>query len=280
MSDEPKKPYIGREKGLTKNKLQGAIQDKPLIVGSGRKVDENRQKQSRTEFLKVRDGETLEEWEKRTQGRRILGKKQPVYIRKVPKTRVYTSPRKQPPKQRANNKKILFRFIEKPQDFLNIYPIVIRWASIRHNILKDDLELGYYFYNGAPFTAKRFNELCVQLGAVRGVFARFKKKGYISVISVVDKKKDAIDTDFYLLSSSFVVVIKNIYEQLSRINKIKIDLDWRDAKKNYIEPHPKMRELLEQMNTEIEEIQNGIKQTQEIRYNPDVDGETFSKRDL
>jgi len=101
------------------------------------------------------------------------------------------------------------RFAEKPYDFMKVYALILRWASVKHNVSKDDLEIGYYFYNGYHFSFKEFNDICIQLGTVRGVFSRFKKKGYIVSIAVeVDGQMR--ESGYFVLSIEFSNIIRSI----------------------------------------------------------------------
>jgi len=203
----------GRKKGMTKNRFPGMIREKKRKVGSVKKKEDTYQAETKAEFLKVREGETEEQWKKRTGRKRFTQSNNK--IRGLRKGRVYSYANKLRASEKLVCNAVRTRFAEKPYDFMKVYALILRWASVKHNVSKDDLEIGYYFYNGYHFSFKEFNDICIQLGTVRGVFSRFKKKGYIVSIAVeVDGAMR--ESGYFVLSIEFSNIIRSIYGALTK----------------------------------------------------------------
>lgn len=63
----------GRRAGTTKNKIQGKIAEKKDNFGSAKEKRNRFQTESMEEFLKIRPGETFDQWNKRTSEKRLHG---------------------------------------------------------------------------------------------------------------------------------------------------------------------------------------------------------------
>jgi len=259
MEDKPKK-RLGRPKGTTKNRYPGMIREKKPKIGSAKKKDDKYQAETKAEFMKVREGETVEQWKKRT-GRKRFSTQGSNKIRALKKGRVYSYANKMKGKDKLVCNAIRTRFAEKPYDFMKVYAIILRWASVKHNILKDDLEIGYYFYTGYHFSFKEFNDLCIQLGTVRGVFSRFKKKGYIVSINV-EIDGQLRESGFFVLSVEFSNIIKSIYGALTKTVPLTIFRGKRDGR----ELPADLLSMIEKMNADIEETITGLKKAEEVRF--------------
>jgi hypothetical protein len=213
----------GRKAGTTKNKVQGEIAKAPRKVGSSKKDFSDYSALTNDEFLKVKEGESQEQWELRTSKRRIIKLKntrteryQEIFFMKNGKitfVKRYLTGMK---KDLMMNVRINFN--QSTFDFMKHYAFVMRWATIRFGILKDDLEIGFYLAGDKPFTVEEFDQICLQLGAVRGVFHRFYKNGYICelVIDMGDGKTFK-RTKVYALTNEFSQKIFKIYQYLTKL---------------------------------------------------------------
>ena len=251
----------GRKKGTTKNKVQGEIAKPKRKTNSIKIKDSDYQDVNRKEFLRVKVGESVEDWNGRTAKKRVFGirKDNKILVANNGKLRTYRHDRKGKAKEKMLE--IIVRFTERPYDYLKCYAFIMRWASVRYDIFKDDLELGYYFYDGKPFTKEEFNYVCIQLGTVRGVFSRFYKSGYIMPYAIISSSGVIKDTEYYCLTVEFVNLIKRTYDVISKVAPMKL-ISWNGE--------PKLDEelivMLQKLNTEIEETINGIKKPEKIIF--------------
>lgn len=257
---EDKRKYNGRRKGSA-NEIQGQIKDKNITPNSSKTDFRDESNLSTSEFLKVRKGESQEDWEKRTKKKRVHRSSEKKFPIKVAQNgRLVISKRAAKNSNKLMQLKILVRFHERPFDFLKMYAFVMRWASVRFGIVKDDIELGYYFYEGTPFTKEEFEHYCAMLGAVRGLFSRFVKKGYLSNISITTDAGKIKETEYYQLSMAFNNVLSRVYDLISKTNPVNTKENWTVKKVN-----PDLRLEIEKMNDEIYEILSGAKKQEKIK---------------
>jgi hypothetical protein len=239
----------GRRKG-SKNTTQGKLKEKIDSPNSSKEDFRNESNLSTVEFLKVRANESQEEWEKRTRKKRIFGVSKTNKIKTARNGALVIQKRR--PSGRVLNLKVrvLTQFKERPHNFLKNYAFVMRWASVRFKILKDDIELGYNLYETTPFTKDEFNYICIQLGSVRGVFNRFLNKGYITNISIISSEGNVKETEYFALSTQFNHVIKRVYGLISKT--VPVALGETNHSNGKINAELKME--MERMNDEIREI--------------------------
>jgi len=258
--EKPKKRQ-GRPKG-SKNKVQGKmLKEHRKERGRDNRHHNQYDGQTRGEFMKVRDGETQEQWEARTAQRRIYGKSKDSRIKNTKDGKLVILSRKLPGMQKEVQLCIYRNIHERMFDFLRVYSLIMKHAEVRHDVLKDDIELGFYFYNGLPFTKEEFNQLCLMTGYVKGVFARFYKKGYIQKMAIMAANGVTKDTQYYILTLEFTRLIAKVYSVLTKTSKMQIE-----------NAHGKPRvskELMEwivKANEDIEETILGIKKQDKINY--------------
>ena len=254
---EDKRKYNGRKSGTTKNKVSGEIVKKERKVGSIAKAKNTYQSETMEEFLKVRQGETLEQWKKRTERRRLVGqvKDSKISIAKNGKMEIKKDVLTGMDKEIQI--KILARFRERPFDYLKNYAYIMRWASTRYNVFKDDIEILFVLYDEGPFTRSEFDRICIRLGTVRGVFSRFIKKGYISQYSLVTKDNEVKQFDYYQLTSEVLRMLKATYEAISKVNKMTLTIrSSAEYKRNA--PPKALEEYLTQLNNEVDQVNNGL----------------------
>lgn len=250
----------GRKVG-SKNKFQGVINKQPRLNNSIKKDERDKSNLTTKEFLKVKKDESKPQWEERTQKRRVFGVTEKFDIRIAKNGQLKAQKRTLTGKKREVMLKINYLFCQKPYDFLKSYAFVMRWAVVRYGVIKDDLELGYYFYEGTPFTKLEFERKCIQLGSVRGVFRRFYSKGYIMPFAIISHSGAVRNTEYFSLTVEYSNLIKKIYGILSKVAPFTFD-----TSNGYGKQSPELMELLLNMNTEIEEILTGLKKQEEIVY--------------
>jgi len=246
----------GRRAGTTKNKIQGKIAEKKDNFGSAKEKRNRFQTESMEEFLKIREGETFEQWNKRTSEKRLHGvnKKNNLSIAKNGK--VVVDRERLTGMAKEKQVRIRHKFIERPYDFLENYAFIMRWASIRYNISKDDIEIAFFFYGKGMFTRDEFTRVCVQLGTVRGVWARFVSKPYITPAVLVTKDNVVKEMEYYQLTAEFSRLLLAVYGGLSKVNKLTLTIrSSAQYKRNVV--HKELNDFLEQLNREVDETIKG-----------------------
>jgi len=256
--EEPKKR--GRKVG-SRNKIEGEIKGNHKLKGRDNRHLDQYQGQTRKEFLKVREGESREEWEKRTAKRTIYGSSKDSVIKGTNKGKLVITSRKLPAMQKEVQLRIYRNLLERPFDFLRVYTLVLKWAEVRHDVLKDDIEIGYWFYQGIPFTKIEFNQYCMMGGYVKGVFARFYKKGLIQKMSIMAQNGSIRDTQYYVLSTEFTRLITNIYGVLTKT--LKMQTENAHGKP---QPSKELMEWIVKTNEDIEDTLSGLKKQEKILY--------------
>ena len=215
------------------------------------------QKRTMVEFMKVRDGETKEQWEKRTVRRRVkevdeikeLSLMHPLRILQRSRERNVIA---------SKNKFIVVQPVEREFDFMRYYGIVINYYSIKFGLRKEDLEIGFYFYSNIPFTRERFENTAVLItGRRNGKLNQFIKEGMLEEIIKVKKtlngKDREVKTSLYRLNKYFVHVLTNIYRTLGKMNTIRM------AQPVFTPLSEAERKIIKDMNDEIQDIQLGRK---------------------
>lgn len=257
---EPKKR--GRFSGMkSKNKKRGLYKKKPKRPNSSKKALNDYQDTTRKEFLRRVVGETQEEWEKRTARKRIYGVSAKNKIRISSNGEMRAFRRNLQGKVKETKLIITTRFLERPFEYLKCYAFIMRWACVRFDAVKDDVELGYYFYGGEPFTKEEFLQACMQLGTVRGVFNRFWRNGYIMPCSIISRSGTIKNTEYFSLSIEFILLIKRIYAVISKVAPMQLGTKHHRTKQN-----EELMELLIKMNTEIEETITGVRNQDKILF--------------
>ena len=208
------------------------------------------------EFLKRREGESFEQWNKRTEKRRIHGVSKKNNITIAKKGKIHISPEKLKGMDRDIQIRIHNRFIERPYNYLENYAFVMRWASVRYGISKDDIEIAFFFYNKGAFSSDEFNRVCVQLGTVRGVWSRWVKKPYVTPLSIVTQESILKETEYYQLTSEFLRLLRAVYGAISKVNKLTLTIRSSASYKRDV-VCPELNEFLEQLNREVDQVNNG-----------------------
>jgi hypothetical protein len=258
MAEEKKDGRSNNGKRLgSKNKLQGEIAPKKDRFGSVLAKTSNYQSQTLELFLKRRQGESFEQWNKRTESRRIHGVNKKTHLKIAQKGKVVVKPQVLKGMKRELQLTVVNRFIERPYDYLENYAFVMRWASVRYGISKDDIEIAFFFYNKGMFTKDEFNRVCVQLGTVRGVWSRFVKKPYITKSILVMEDKMVREFEYYQLTSEFLRLLNAIYGALSKVNKLTLTARTSADYKRVV-VSPELNEFLTQLNREVDEVNLGI----------------------
>lgn len=216
------------------------------------------QKRTMKKFMEVREGETIEQWKRRTATRRIkeideineLALMNPLRVIQRKRDRNAISSR---------NKYILVQPVEREFDFMRYYGIVINFYSIKYGIRKEDLEVGFYFYTNIPFTKDRFNNAMILMtGTNVGKFNRFMKDGLLEEIIKTKKQLNGPDkyekTYLYKLSKQFVDKLTYIYRTLGKMNGIRMD------QQPILSPlPPEAKQMIQDMNDQIQDILTGRK---------------------
>lgn len=253
---EDKRKYNGRKAGTTKNKIQGAFAEKKDNFGSAKQKKNRFQTESMEEFMKIRPGETFEQWEKRTSKKRIHGVTKSNNLSIAKNGKVVIDRERLKGMAKEKQVRIRHKFIERPYDFLENYAFIMRWASIRYGILKDDIEIAFFFYGKGMFTKEEFTRVCVQLGTVKGVWSRFVNKPYITPAILVTKDNVVKEMEYYQLTTEFSRLLLAVYDGLSKVNKLTLTpRTSANYKRNVV--HKELNDFLEQLNREVDQTIKG-----------------------
>lgn len=216
------------------------------------------QKRTMVEFMKVKEGETLKQWQSRTRTRRVKEIDEVKELALMNPLRVMQRNRERNALA-SKNKYIIVQPVEREFDFMRYYGIVINFYSIKYGIRKEDLEVGFYFYTNIPFTKDRFNNALILItGSNAGKLNRFIKEGLIEEIIKTKKQYNKPDkferTYLYKLSKEFVDRLTYVYRTLGKMNAIRMD---QQPILSLLPPEAK--QMIKDMNDEIMDIQTGRK---------------------
>ena len=268
--ENAKKEYVERWKqkypGMKKKFKLSGPDKKPPVKYSDLKPFEGKpkanlsQNQLKTfnERIKVREGETIEQWKKRTRSLRVIEEDEIPELPKNHELRIKYRKRAKSNVE-CRNKVLTIMPAIRDFDFMKYYGIVINFYTIKYGIRKDDLEVGFYFYDGVPFTRERFENTCIlNSGSMTGKFVRFKKNKYIEEVIKTEKRYNLTDkktnTGLYKLNKSFSNKLTYIYKVLGKMNGIRLYNQKAIAPLN-----DELRQIFYEMNLEIMEIQTGKK---------------------
>lgn len=247
-----KQPKSGYPKGKHKKPFE------PVTYGGRLKYGLSEyQKRTNAEFLKVKDGETKEQWQKRTRCRRVKEVDEIKELALMNPLRVILRSRERNTVE-SKNKYITVQPVVREFDFMRYYGIVINYYSIKYNIRVEDMQLGFYFYTNIPFSKDRFeNAAVLHLGTSKGKLNYFINNGYLEEVFNLQKHYNREDTKekthLYKLTKEFVKQLTNIYRTLGKMNKIRL------TQPIFTGLSGEIKELIMEMNNEIQEIQNGSK---------------------
>lgn len=215
------------------------------------------------EFMKVKEGETHEQWQKRTRRHRVVDEEEAAKLN--PQNKIHIMYRK-----REKSRKAYLNSIHRDQsklrehNYLKYYGVVMNFLSIKHNIRKDYIEMFMFFYENDPFTRARFENAAVLIcGSSKDVFKIFYHMGYIYPMTkyVVNEKNEEVPVELglYKLNNHSVKLITEIYKILSKEKEI------RTYRQPLMSPLSKdEKQIFMEMNQEINEIMTGKKPTSEI----------------
>lgn len=218
------------------------------------------QKERLAEFLKVREGETVDEWKKRTKFNRIIDIDDVEGMRFTKRLRV-TVVQKQVRDIENKNRYLRVRLMEREFDFMRYYGIVINYYSIKYGIRVEDFQLGFYFYSGVPFTKNRFDNAAVlHLGTSRLKLKQFIDKGFVEEMTTTKlryKESSIVEkTSMYRLTANFIDKLTYIYRTLGKMNIIRMNQPVITALS------PEEKQIIMDMNDEIMDIHTGRKSVQ------------------
>ncbi len=252
FSGMKKKPKLGRPKEPKKKYGPFSVNGK-IKPGMS-----DYQKRTMNEFMKVREGETQKEWERRTARRRVKEIDEIKELSLMNPLRVMQRTRERNAIA-SKNKFIVVQPVEREFDFMRYYGIVINFYSIKYGIRKEDLEVGFYFYSNIPFTKDRFNNALILItGSQDKKLNRFLKDGLLEEIIKTKKQLNGPDkyekTYLYKLSKQFVDKLTYIYRTLGKMNGIRMD------QQPILSPlPPEAKQMIQDMNDEIQDILTGRK---------------------
>jgi len=181
------------------------------------------QRRTHLNFMKVRAGETHEQWLHRTRFRRMLSPEELQTAKHnkkdiVPRVVNTEKSRRRKKYQRFLDENIIIRVEKKDYGFLRNLPLIMSWASAKYDISNHDLQIGMLFYNNAfPFTQEQFDKRLCILPKPQRNFARFKRLGYVKEIKNRRKyfeKEIEYGTGLYLLNPTINKAIEDVYEKI------------------------------------------------------------------
>lgn len=216
-------------------------------------------------FMKVKDGETREEWLKRTRTRRVVEKDEIKDLPDTNKLRIYE-------KKKSHNSREYHNRLLKDQsavrnfDFLKYYGMVMNYYAIKYGMKKEDLEVGFYFYEYGFFTKDIFHNVCVLIyGSSKGHFNRFLSDEYICPVVKTNKnsqfKEVEVDTGYYKLHHGLVLRLKEIYEVIAKKKPLRVG-GTNGSHASLLSKEEK--QLFQDMNQDITEILAGNKPAEKL----------------
>lgn len=212
-------------------------------------------------FMARKPGETKEQWDKRTRSRRVIREDEIDTLPKNSRLRVQKIKKIQKEIE-YKNRCVVSTTVDKDFDFLKYYGIIMRFFSIKYDIKKVDLEVGFYFYENLPFTKERFENICVMVtGCSTGKFNYFRRMGYVKEIVKQQKTRTKtvdLKTNLFKLSRGFVHQITEVYSILGRMKELRM------GQKTVTPYAQELRDVLFEMNEEIMDIQLGRKNSESI----------------
>lgn len=208
-------PYANSPKNAIRDKDAGKKPKKKRGNGSitSKKGLSKYQLRTQEEFLKVRPGETKEQWLFRTRFRRIRSEEELALTFEGRKQLEKIALQK----SRSQKKRIQLRVQAKDFNFLKYYIFIINWAVIKYNIPQSDLELGLHLYDNEHFTKDEFMNKCLLFhNTSANIFNRFKKEGYIyETKSTMGDGTEKKPTNLYKLTTRFVNILTAIYKRVA-----------------------------------------------------------------
>jgi len=237
---------------------------KPLVTYQGKvKTGQSEwKKRTNAEFLKVREGETLEQWRKRTIHRRVRDVDEIMELKLTHPLRINLRNRERN-KIEQQNKFLRVQCVEREFDFLRYYGIVVNYFSIKFGIRVEDIQIGFYFYSNIPFTKERFDNAAVlHYGTSLSKHSRAIREGLIveliQTIKHYDKENTYKKTSLYQLTPGFLLQLNAIYRTLGKMNTIQL------KQPIFSGLSPEIMQIMKDMNDDIMDIQTGRKPTQKL----------------
>jgi hypothetical protein len=178
------------------------------------------QKDDYEDFMKVKEGETHDQWIERTKFKRVAPIRK-LQSRKSRYKTVYSNVRQ---KKRSAYQKMLDEMIKihitkRDYGFMRNLVNVLYWASAKYDVENHFLQIGLLFYNDAyPVTKDQFKQrLCMMTGNTDKAFHQFKIRGYLK--EIMDKKlyfeKEVTKkTGLFMLSDKLNGIMREIYEKM------------------------------------------------------------------
>jgi len=271
MADKPKRRtkkgkilYPGMKKQPVHGNKGKKRPYKPLVTYQGKiKTGQSEwKKRTNAEFLKVREGETVEQWRKRTIHRRVRDVDEIMELKLTHPLRINLRNRNRH-KIEQQNKFIRVQCVEREFDFLRYYGIVVNYFSIKFGIRVEDIQIGFYFYSNIPFTKERFeNAAVLHYGSSKLKHQRAINEGLIEelmqTIKHYDKENTYKKTSLFQLTHGFLLQLTHIYRTLGRMNTIQLN------QPIFSGLSPEIMQIMKDMNDDIQDIQTGRKPTEKL----------------
>lgn len=202
--------YFIHQNGLQRQKVYVPKEKKKKPNGRAETGLSKRQMKNNDDFMKVRPGETHEQWSHRTRFRRIITEEE---VKKNIKTKRLITLIERPKKQAREAIERYYDKVgrmvpsnEERRDMpLKYYLAIMTYFSSRFRMVKSDIEFCFYLYDLPFFTKEEFeNKAMLVQSNFKGMWRRFKSMGY--VVSLGHKEQQ-----FYRLSVQLQQRIAAIY---------------------------------------------------------------------
>lgn len=246
--------------GRPKNEKSEYLTYKDLVEFDGIPKPNMSQRQLKTfnKFIQVKEGETHEQWSKRTAHRRVLSTDEINNLGRYNPKKVKKNKRR-----KYEREMLVVNQSARTFDYLKHYAIVMNYYSIKYGVYKEWLEIGFYFYEGTPFTKTTFENVCVlSFCNSNRVFKHFLKKGWIvPVYKKTISAKNNIKrepTDLYVFHKHFTNKISYLYKILQKITPFRMLGPMSHALSK------ETKTILHQMMDEVSEINTGKKLPDDI----------------
>ena len=215
------------------------------------------QKKTMHKFMAVREGETPEQWRKRTSRRRVKEIDEIAELNLMHPLRIFQRNRDRHAIE-MKNKYLIVQTVEREFDFMRYYGIVCNYYAIKYGLRKEDIEVAFYFYTNLPFTRDRFeNVMILVTGNKNNKLARWIKEGLLEELIKVKKQYNGPDkhekTHLYQLTKAFVNKLTHLYRTLGKMNKIS------ENNPLFAMLSKEEKQVIQDMNDEIQDILTGRK---------------------
>lgn len=202
------------------------------------------------EFMRVRPGETPEQWERRIRLRVIRMAEESENSKVIQDKRAKLRKKAVRVYKKFERNNVIIAHADRINDFLYLYGLMSTWASLKYELDKRDIEVFLYFYKlNRPFERPEFELIVKTIKGKNFKFHYFLKKGYINKIEVNAGGKKQVTSGLYNLSIQVTSRIDYFYKKYLSPPKVE---NIEEREESYIQAM-KIKEIL----ADIKDLKEG-----------------------